>query len=85
MTMYEIAQFVDELTKLVEHQGATIAHLTEKLNRVEAAIADAKPVEPVSKGESIDVAVELLDRAIAANERQNETFRTMMMDIRRGR
>jgi hypothetical protein len=78
MTTFEIAQ-------ALAAQSDLIKLLLDKLNRIEAATAHAKPVKPVSKGETIDVAVELLDRAIAANERQNESFRTMMMDIRRDR
>ena len=78
---------VDKLARLlrecIERQQAQIEHLTDKLNRVEAKVAHDKPTPPA--GQSVDVAIELLDRAIAANEQQNETFRTMMMDIRRAR
>jgi hypothetical protein len=78
---------VDKLARLlrecIERQQAQIEHLTDKLNRVEAKVAHEKPAAPA--GQPVNVAIELLDRAVAALEQQNDTLRNMMMDVRRAR
>ena len=60
-------------------------HMLEKLNRIEATLADKQPIVVAQTGETIDVAVELLENAIKSTKRQTAELQAMMLDIRRGR
>lgn len=67
-----------------EELAKAVSNLTARMNRIEAKVAHDKPTAPTeSPHATIENAIELLDRAIEIHGQTSDSYRAMMMDIRR--